>query len=84
MKPTLDFRIKAMAGTDTPERSLAELMDEAWKRFGVTCMWWMIKPDKREDWSIVVNALRDDGGMAAWRLSVEIEKAAKRELQNAA
>lgn len=63
------------------DRALASLIDEAWQRFGVTCMWYIKRSAAAES---VVDALRRNGDMPAWRLSVQIEAELKRERAGAA
>lgn len=78
----IDRSVPPPAASDpAPPPGLSAKLDEAWRRFRLPCLWSMSRAAAPES---IVKALRENGGMDAWRLASEIESVMRRKESNAA
>ncbi len=54
---------------------LGKLLSEAWDKYRLTCLWNQRRPEGLQSATAVVQALRSNGDMKAWRLANRIEDA---------
>lgn len=82
MRTMIDRSMPPPAASDpAPPSGLGAKLDEAWRRFRLACFWSMSRTAAPES---IVKALRENGGMDAWRLASEIEREMRRKESNAA